>query len=185
MSLKAILNAFRIIYDDGVGARVLERSTTLNNAQIKALFHPTPIELVPAPVSGYRLRPCAVSFSTHIQTAGAYTNINATYADIHIGANTDYTVYGPVDDPTTSPPLDALTRILGTVGDTVFDPQAPNQIAVGTGNLYVQTISVEDKANVNAAALTIYGENNGSSDLTGGHASNTMKVTVYYVVEAL
>jgi hypothetical protein len=158
----------------------LVRVVTLTDAQIKSL-PTTPITIVAAPASGFRVRALHVSFSVDTN-AGAYTNINAMYADIHGG---DYGLYGLIDDATPVPALTNLTQILGSAARTVYDVSIPNNAAIGTGIGYVQNTNVETKAAVDAVAFQLAGDNSGSGNWTGGNAANTMKVTLYYVIEAL
>ncbi len=49
---------------------------------------------------------------------------------------------------------------------------------------YVQSLGVLSRTNVNGLALDLSMENSGVN-LTAGHAANSMKVTVYYVLEAV
>jgi hypothetical protein len=49
----------------------------------------------------------------------------------------------------------------------------------------VQTLAFFNRNQQEAAAITLKADNNGSGNFTGGNAANSMKVTVYYSVEAL
>jgi hypothetical protein len=173
----------RILAVETGSTGVIARQTTLTNAQIKAL-PTTGIEIVPAPASGYRNKLLGLSFSTNT-AAGAYTNINLTYSDIH--ADPGYVGYGIINDNSVSPDLDTLTNILGTAAQSVFDVPEPNTVATGilSDGLYVQKGSAVSRVSVEAIAITLKADNNGSGNFTGGNAANSMKVTVYYSVEAL
>ncbi len=165
---------------------ILHRAiVALTNAQVKAL-PTTPITLIAAPGSGNRLRPLAVSYS-FATGSGAYTNIDATYADLHLMLGTDYVGYGPVDDASTIPPLTLVTSVLGTAATRIFDqgmpPQQGTPVAGSAG--YVQTIAFYNRNQQENAALMIAMDNNGTGNLTGGNAANTLTVTIYYAIEAL
>jgi hypothetical protein len=168
----------RILVLEGIARSV----TILTNAQIKAL-PTTAVQLVAAPASGYRNKLLALSFSTNT-SAGAYTNLNGTYVDLH--TEPDYLAYGLIDDYSTSPALLIVTTILGGAAQTVYDLSAPNNVGLGlTGYRYVQNIEVIPRADIEAVAITLKADNNGSGNFTGGNAANTMNVTTYYSVEAL
>lgn len=180
---------------------LLRTTTTINDAGIKALFHPTPVTLVSAPSAGTRIRPFALSFSVNT-TAGLYTHLNASYVDLH--TTPTYGFYGVINDSSVDPALTVITTMLGTAAHTVYDITFPNQTAIGTkltitgatpspadtlaangSSLYTQNVEINVAADVDGVALALVGDNSGDGDLTGGHAANTMIVTVYYVLEPL
>jgi hypothetical protein len=161
---------------------------TLTDAQIKAL-PTTPIQLVAAPGSGYRIRLFGVTMRADT-VAGAYTNLDATYAAIEVKYAGDglWLVPAIVDDHSFSPALEELTNFLGTAADQVWDGDN-SSIGVDSGGAagaleYVigRRIPV---ANVENKAIQISLDNNGSGALTGGNAANTLDVDVYYAVVAL
>lgn len=159
-------------------------ATTLTDAQIKAL-PTTAVTLIAAPGSGKRIRPLSVSYLFDT-SAGAYTNINATYADVHLELGSDYAGYGPVKDTAASPALTQFTDVLGTAADRIYDQAIPPQKGNddGGGGFYVITTGFGNRNQQENAALKIVIDNNGSGNLTGGNAANTLKVIVYYAVES-
>lgn len=162
---------------------VLTAIVTLTDAQIKAL-PTTPISLVSAPGAGKRVRPIAVSLSLD-SSAGAYTNINATYCDLHLLQGTDITGLGPVDDSTTSAALAQITATLGAASKTIYDLAIPKQSSPATTPKGYVLSSVYSNAQQANAVLQLASNNNGSGNFTGGNVANTLKVTVYYIIETL
>jgi hypothetical protein len=164
---------------------LLHSLTTLTDAQVKAL-PTTPVQLVATPGAGFWIKPLAVTYQTHV--VGAYTNLNATYVDFHQTLDTYYVSYGPVDDSTTTPALTNVTALLTTVADLVQEIGQPNLAAVGasaTTQGYVQQVSQAGTGQLGNKPLMMNIDNNGSGNLTGGNASNTLKVKIYYVIEAI
>lgn len=162
-------------------------TTTLTNAQIKALAHPTPITLVAAPSAGSRIKLISASLSGNF-SAGAYTNINATYAAVaiyYLGDFTQWAANGIVDDATYTA-ANRFSNFFGSTSPGVVDvgPYVDTPSDGNAGDLWTLP-NVQLKASMNGIALAILMDNNGSSDLTGGNAANTLKVTLYYSVETL
>lgn len=166
--------------------------TALTNAQIKAL-PTTPVTLdIDAPESGVRIRVTDVSYSANC-VSGAYTNINTTYADLSIVCAGNVLAYGPVNDGTTGatgtvPTLTGVTALLGGAAWKVHDPPIPWVGATrqtGTVDLaYVQSPQTQSTGTA-ATQISLEMNNNGSGNLTGGNAGNSMLVTVYYSLEPL
>ena len=173
----------------GLGLRIA--TVTLTDAQIKAL-PTTPVQILSDPGAGNRNK--LLGFSVVIRaTSGAYTNIDATYADLHVEIQTgNYAVY-PILVKDTPQGIVQLTNALGAAARTVIDvspfPLVSVQGAAANDQLYVlpnaKTYAGSPPADWDDSTLSIKMDNNGSGDLTGGNAANTLKVTVYYTVEAL
>ncbi len=158
---------------------VRRATVNLTDAQVKAL-PTTPVTVVAAPASGYRIRPIQVSYSAAF-SGGVYTNLNATYIDVHLKIGSDYVGYGPVTDSTVTPTITQATDIFGSTGSHMYDQGLPPQL--GNPGGYVQTSGVYTRSQQEATAMQIGIDNNGSGNFTGGNAGNTFRVTVYYVVE--
>lgn len=168
---------------DGAAIRMV--TVILTDAQIKAL-PTTPIELVAAPGANMKVKPIGLTLRSNT-TAGAYTNIDASYADLHLDINGHYASYGPVDDSTSTPVLTGVSNILGAAGSVVYDGVVPSLSATSVAgtSLYVQPDAFPGPATVLNQPLDLKMENNGSGNLTGGNAANTLKVVLYYVIEDL
>lgn len=163
-----------------------QRTTvTYTNTQIKALGDSS-IALLPAPGAGLRIRVIAISFNANT-LAGAYTNVNTTYADFHLSIGGDAVGYGPVNDNTVSPALTGVSNLLATANHVIYDLVQPSAGAPGPagGLQYVQNTNALFAANEVNTALLLNMSNNGSGALTGGNAANTLKLTVYWVPEAV
>lgn len=166
------------------GGSLVQRATvTLTNAQIKAL-PTTGITVVAAPGPGFWLSVLAVDYSSDF-TAGAYTNIDATYSDLHVGWGSEYAGGYLVDDSATTPVLTDVTDLFGnTTQGIVQGVRYSDCVPVAGAAGYVRAYPIL-RSTVANGALTVKMDNNGSGDLTGGNAANSLKVTVLYVVEAV
>lgn len=161
---------------------------TLTDAQIKAL-PTTGITIHVAPGAGFRIKPVAISLVGKF-TAGAYTNVNATYSDIHIEVGTEYIIFCVANDSSTTPAISQMTDFMGAV-NRVVDPPITDivSVPVAGGAGYILPNS-ETAAGVSTTvwddvAISIKAENNGSGNFTGGNAANTLKVTFYFIKEEL
>ena len=157
--------------------------TNLTDAQIKAL-PTTPVTLVAAAGANQVIKLIGYTLITDTG-GGAYTNIDAAYADLHIGIDGDYNGYGPVFDNTVTPNIVTFTNILGAAGRSYFDGFAPSTVAIGSAMaaFYVTNTATPSAASRANAPLTIAIENNGTGNLTGGNAANNMRVIVYYIMQ--
>jgi hypothetical protein len=113
--------------------------------------------------------------------AGAYTNLNGTYVDLHLELDTYYASYGPVNDSTTTPALTLITQTLGAAGSSIYEVGQPNQFAITGAPGYVLSSTVAGTGPVNKPLL-VKSDNNGSGNFTGGNAANTMRVIITYIV---
>lgn len=157
---------------------------TLTDAQIKALPS-TAITLVAAPGSGKLIQPISITIKISA-ASGGYTNINTTYAEFlasyHIA---DWTVMSLINDSSLSTALTKVTDFFA-VGDRYVTLTAPYsnaiQAATTTGtNQQVEPAFFIPSSNENLS-LDTYFDNNGSGDLTGGNAANSMIWYVDYLI---
>ena len=165
---------------------LLTATVTLTDAQIKAL-PTTAIEIVAAPAANTRIKPVSATLQVSVVTA-TYTNINATYAQLSLGwdgSTFPWAVVPVVNDSTTTPAMTRVTDLLGgAVHDSIVDLTVPYSEMSGADWWLTQpAVNVSFTTTV-AKNFTISLDNNGSGNLTGGNAANTMRVVLVYYVEA-
>lgn len=161
-------------------------TVTLTDAQIKAL-PTTPITLIAAPPSGYRIKVLSASLVSSF-AAGVYTNIDATYAAcslFYLGDFGQWPTQAIVDDVGYS----GATRFTAFFGNTtrrVVDVTSFYDAASdGAAGLQWVLAYHEPRASMLATALAIGMDNDGTGNLTGGNAANTLRVTVYWAKEEI
>lgn len=172
--------------DAAIVGWVRRKVVTLTNAQIKAL-PTTPITLISAPASGYWNHVLSASYRLQAGS-GAYTNINATYSALVVQTASDNWLVTPiVNDSGSTPALGRVSTFLGVAADyLVHAGEYVEGADSSSGGADWGIPSAEAlTSDFNGIATELALDNNGSGDLTGGHASNTLKVTVYYIVEPL
>lgn len=169
------------------GGTFLQRATvTLTDAQIKALGGGTTYQLVAAPAAGSLIRVITATLSINA-SAGAYTNVDTTYATLQV-QNTDGAWLQTVlaNDSSYTTPLTRATDFF-TVADTQTALLSPYLEAIqsggGSGDWGYAVPPILTGTTPTAIELAM--DNNGSGDLTGGNAANTLTATVTYLTEAL
>lgn len=165
-----------------VGGNVIRSATvTLTDAQIKAL-PTTAITLVAAPASGFRIKPISATLIIK-SSAGAYTNINTTYAALQIESTPGVVLLTPPsNDNTITPAMTKLTDLFGAT-TRVVDLSTWVNVPASTGEQYVQPNILMTVAYGDGVLVRVKVDNNGSGNWTGGNAANTMTVVLYYAVE--
>ena len=143
---------------------ILSRSIELTDAQIKAMPS-TPIQLVEAPGAGKRIQVVGATVTIDVQ-AGVYTNISNTTLEF---ANS------------------VASGKLAFYADMIADDSAiwvgdmwPLGLVQGAAAL--NAYSYTDLSDVENVALAIHSPNELAGNLTGGHANNSMRVTVNYSI---
>jgi hypothetical protein len=162
--------------------------TDLTNAQILAL-PTTKVQVIAATGANTRARVLGATLQID-SSAGAYTNVNTTYNLVILtpGASGDWLAMGPVNDATLATPLTQATQFFANAGRHFFDCVVPGVVALDGGASSGATAWTQGQtyALVDVVNTIVYlsMDNNGSGVLTGGNASNSGRVWVYYTVEA-
>lgn len=152
---------------------IFQRKVILTDAQIKAL-PTTPFEILPTPGEGKMIK--YVSGMMVLDTvAGAYTNVGATTASGY------YLTYeGGADASNYN-----MLSIFYQAGQLRFVPNISTPFNKNPdGNLLDTFTLVSNVVNKNLT-LSVYnddGADNDAGDFTGGHADNTLEVTVFYSI---
>lgn len=183
-----IANLSRLFFGTSEAAQILKKTVTLTNDQIKAL-PTTAIELVAAPGVGYRIK--IISATVRLNTtAGAYTNVNASYATLAVATPATFWLAGAAwinDDTMTFAATSLSDRFGGTASYIADLPVPPMSGLSGGASSGVSEWALSEgttAVNVDNQPAQLQMDNNGSGDLTAGHASNSLIVFLTYMIEA-
>lgn len=168
----------------------------LSDAEIKAAAD-TPVLVIPAPGGGSpssckRIKVLAASMRLKTEN-GAYSNIDPDYAAAHLVANGKRLSTGWYNDSAT--PVGAFSDLFGAAHDKVGDLPVPAMDAIAgfvgsQGSPQTEqwlmgedAASMADVTDVEDQGVYLLLDNNGAGPFTGGHATNRLKLTVYYLLE--
>lgn len=161
-------------------ARLGLQTTTLNDAQIKAL-PTTPITVLSAQGSSSFAWPLYV-FLWAKTTGGAYTNIDsAAYLGFHY-ATSAYEPLSWIPNDAVIPTTNFTSLLGGAANSTAFVLPGMRSENVNDWGLLGPVLTTSSVTNL---ALQILIGNGGSGNLTGGNAANSLVVDVYYVVRSV
>ncbi len=154
-------------------SQIYQASAILTDAQIKAL-PTTAIEIVPAPSVGKAL--VFHSGLYILNLAQIYTNLDAAaYASLrHIAAGPLLTNPAPLGDS------NFLDTGVGIFVGWMTTKVSTNYVPISTFPV-IEAVGYAS-ANVENKPFLLVGDNNGGGDFTGGDATNTLTVSVFYVI---
>lgn len=189
-SLKLALSSISSSSSSSSGGTIQSKIIILSDAQIKTL--PTvDVTLINGPSPGSRIKVFAATLASQITVP--YTNIDATFSALQLTNPAGQWIGVIVNDNSTVPALVQINGFLGVAFGVLVDLMIPWSISVANGapgfSQYVlpnnDSAPGDITANWDGSSVIFNMNNNGSGNLTGGNAANTLKITVYYTIEKL
>ena len=170
----------------GGGTGSIERQiVTLTNDQIKAL-PTTPIVSVSAPDAGSRV--AIVSATLRLNSAsGAYANVNTTYSTLTFATSLGAWLGTTVLNDSTLTEAGLTYFLAGGANRLVQLIPGHDAVAMAatSGRQWIAPFPAYAVDILDGEAVYLSLDNNGSGNLTGGHANNSLKITTYYAIEEL
>ena len=157
-------------------------ANSLANAAILTLPTAAVTIAIPAPGTGFWIKLLSFTWITNF-SAGAYTGMNTTYAALQVETvNGDWLASNLLNDSASS-----ITDVSSFFGATakVFPLVVPACFPDTANQGWIQYPLGTTVAHVNNAQIRISMDNNGSGNLGGGNAANTLKYRLAYQIEAL
>ena len=150
----------------------------MTDAQIKALGTGTPVTVVVQAGAGIAIFPLATFLTTNF-AAGAYTNIDpAAWLTVAVGTQGFGTTYLPNDTSITNGPTTRFTNVFGSTTPKRL-PLVPYIDTEGLDDWGALTVP-SARSDADNANLTVQVSNAAAGAFTGGHAANTLTITVAY-----
>lgn len=163
------------------GAQELILEGSINDAQTKAL--PTaPQTILTAFGSGFWIQPKSFVFIPNF-AAGAYTGMNTTYASVQLETAAGVWIVSPVFNDSGASLSDVSAFFAGS--NTVWPLVVPLTFPNGTGGWQAYASPATTVAGVDNQDVRISMDNNGSGNLGGGNAANSLKYRLTYLVGTL
>lgn len=141
---------------------------TLTDAEIKSLPS-SAVEVIPAAGVG-KILVVLLTFVELDARQGAYTNLSGATCKLSLN-------YANGTDNGVSQPVDENSTLFFSVAQIARAQLLPH----GSNNAWATVATVGPDIDLENAAVEIGLDNAGAGDLTGGHESNRMVVTVLYV----
>lgn len=172
-------NIGRILSDEAAGMNFKRVVTTITDTQLKGTM-PVVAQILAAPGAGYTNIPHAIVLQANF-AAGAYGGVdNDAFIVAQYAGGFEWSNYIANIDSAGLTYADVFLD--GTEKRVVLrEFQDTNDFSLAYGAL----ADARTNRSYENLALQLKFDNNGAGDLSGGHADNTLKVTVYYTTEAV
>lgn len=158
----------------GSAQTVQVASLTLNDAQIRGLPTTNVPDLVAAPGAGLAVvAPVVLGLGMAVLTA----ELHADYGNIDAGASWQFFLDGGADTGYSGVP----DGVVGSMA-AFLAPGAPTTHSWLLHSVKTQSANTFSSNPVENVKVGVYVDNQGSGDLTGGNAANTLTVSILYSV---